>query len=99
MFSGLSSKDLIGKPVEEILQIAQDTMVRSTSSSKKNHALKSIITSSRKPCKLLVSPVIDERGGCMSHLLIKMDSNEASVHVVNNKRGDEPIQEKALAIG
>jgi hypothetical protein len=77
-FSGLSNGDVIGKPVESILQVVQDisnptscTVPEATTCS-----LKSQIVSSRKSCQLRVTPITDRfrnpKGG-MSHLLVKIE--------------------------
>jgi hypothetical protein len=78
IFSGLASSEIIGKPVESLLQVIvdQDTSALSLTAS---GTLRSNFILSKRPCQLEVMPVTDmfrnPRGG-MSHLLVKVHARD-----------------------
>jgi PAS domain-containing protein len=86
IFSGLSSGDIIGKPVESLLRVVvdQDTRVLSLTVS---GTLSSNFIFSKKPCQLHVIPVTEKfrnpRGG-MSHLLVKVQARDEAEAGVGN---------------
>lgn len=72
MFSGKSNAEVIGKPVESIVQVLQDMCSASNSATS---FLESKFQGTNMPCQLRVMPVMDQsrqpQAG-MSHLLIKI---------------------------
>ena len=80
IFSGLSSQDIIGRPVESLLQLSRDGD-RTTVSPPARRALNNCFIVSAIPCQLEVMPVTDKfrnpRGG-MSHLLVRVQARDTA---------------------
>jgi len=93
LFSGLLSADIIGKPIESLLQVVvdQDTGALDVNA---NGGLSSSFVLSRKLCQLEITPVTDKfrnlKGG-MSHLLVKVQARDSAEvghdHVSNGVTG------------
>jgi hypothetical protein len=79
IFSELSNDEVIGKPVESILRVDQDTppVPRGTT----QEPTFSLVARSNKPCRLVVTPITDRarnpRGG-ISHLLVRIEPCEVA---------------------
>lgn len=102
-YSGLESADIIGKPVESLLQAKQNPVDDELKISESGSLTCSLAISS-KPCALALTPVIDKfrnPTGGMSHLLVKIDSlsddaSLAPVDSVSSRTVEEPSVKKDI---
>jgi hypothetical protein len=79
MFSGMENASVIGKPVESILQVVQDTSETTSCGALDTDAfLESELQGSNQACQLRVIPIMDQsrhpQQG-MSHLLIRIQAS------------------------
>lgn len=87
--SGLSGREIIGKPIESLLHVFQDPMTHAVSVTP-NGTMNSTLLCSKRACELEMLPVTDKFQnplGGMSHLLVKVQatSNVDSNHDIVGK--------------
>ena len=92
IFSGMESANVIGKPVESILQVVQDISEAASCGSLDTDAfLESELQGSNQACQLRVIPIMDQSRHLqqgMSHILIRIQAATRQSTAI-----DESIQE------